>query len=111
MGSISLLASRLCAWVRSISEYARVKETAIVQCNTYTTTLHAINSAIVKIGKLTVATKVYLHTTCYILLLHTTYYILRATYYIHYRLLLTTTYYVAGVPGDRWDDSPKRILD
>ena len=29
------------------------------ELNTYTTTLHAINSAIVKLGKLTVATKVY----------------------------------------------------
>ena len=32
---------------------------ALLACNTYTTTLHAINSAIVKSGKLTRATKVY----------------------------------------------------
>ena len=43
------------AYIDGTLSFEQAKE----NLNKYTTTLHAINSAIVKLGKLTVATKVY----------------------------------------------------
>ena len=58
---------KLCCTAAVASEYeaadeaseANAYQAACKQLNIYTTTLHAINSSIVKLGKLTIATKVY----------------------------------------------------
>ena len=58
-GRFPLMPNRVPSDAQSAPAHSAAQFLALCAGNTYTTTLHTINSAVVKLGKLTKATKVY----------------------------------------------------